>query len=56
MNSENYGEIGYGQNLDMLRSSCTMGKFAWGPKSQVPLMSANPNMETKFQLLRLKKP
>jgi hypothetical protein len=31
------------------------GQFTRGPKSQVPLMLANPNMEAKSQLLSLKK-
>ena len=34
----------------------TKGRFAWSPKSQVPLMLASPNMEKKYQLLNLKKP
>ena len=29
------------------------GRFTWGPKSQVPLMSTSPNMEAKSQLLSL---
>ena len=31
------------------------GQFTWGPKVQVLLISTSPNMETKSQLLSLKK-
>ena len=31
------------------------GRFTWGPKSQVSLMLAGPNMDAKSQLLSLKK-
>ena len=47
-------------NLDFLDPNFDVdpplgGRFTWGPKSQVSLMLASPNMEAKSQLLSLKK-
>ena len=43
-------------NSSLKRTLKAWGRSTWNPKFQVPHILASPNMETKSQLLSLKKP